>query len=600
VLVQALAGYADAYLADQLTNEAWEDKPVPYFIAIDSGGTFLASVPRTQAAVRGKKIVSIPAPLSVPRSPVPRNAGLYPLLAADDIKYVLGVGPWTSRDQQANNQERHEAFAALVRKAAGETDDDGLKAAAAFYDRPDQVAAARAAVAEAKAGSILALALLNEPLVKRPSVRSYWSRLYATAAAGRVAKGGDAECLISGIIGSIAPTHEKIKGLASLGGQSAGVSLMSFDKDAFCSYGWDQNANSPVSPDRAMAYVLALNDLLRRDGKHRRDIAGVGFIFWTKEPAEFDPMLTIDQAQPEQVQRLLTFNPLADPDPNMFYMAGVAGNGARMLIRYWIAGTLATVKGNLKNWFDELRVADVFTGKPSEPPKFWQLLYAIEREAEPPADRVVALIRRAIEGPAQPLGYRMLGAALARLRVSSSNSLDPARNRLDPARIGLIRLCLNDQVRSRNQGGSLMKESLDTGQKHEAYLCGRLMAIYESLQYSASGEVNQTVADRYYTLASTYPSMAFPKLQDLGNKHLRKLRRDNRGAMVRIEQLIDQIHLEIEQTSGFKFPAALDLDGQGRFALGYHHQRANQMEQAQAHKKAKEEQTNSPAPRETI
>jgi CRISPR-associated protein Csd1 len=587
VLVQALAEYADRNLAGELSDEAWEEKPVPYLIALDATGAFLNIVPNFISAERGKKTVSVPAVLVIPRSPVPRNSGLYPLLAADDIKYVLGAGPWTAKGQEQNNRERHEAFAALIHKAASETGDKALLAASAFYSRPDQVQLARNALAEAKAGSIIALALLTEPIVKSPAVKAYWSKFYATTASGRVAKGGDAECLISGKIGPIAPTHEKIKGLASLGGQASGVSLMSFDKDAFCSYGWEQNANSPVAPDRAMAYVLALNDLLRRDGKHRRDIAGVGFIFWTKEQADIDPMAIVDQPQPDQVQRLLKFNPDAtNLDPNMFYMAGIAGNGGRLLVRYWVAETLTWVKANLKHWFEELCVADVFTGRLSELPKLWQLLRAVDREGEPPADRVVALIRRAIEGMSQPLGHRMLGAALARLRVSSAN-------RGDPARMGLIRICLNDSIRVRNEGERFMTESLDPGQKHEAYLCGRLMAVYESLQYTASGDVNQTVADRYFTLASTYPALAFPKLEDLGNKHLRKLRRDNYGAMVRIEQEIDQLHLEIEQASGFKFPKALDLDGQGRFALGYHHQRAHQMAQAQAHKKAKEDQLNS-------
>jgi CRISPR-associated protein Csd1 len=268
----------------------------------------------------------------------------------------------------------------------------------------------------------------------------------------------------------------------------------------------------------------------------------------------------------------------------MFYMAGVAGNGGRMLIRYWVTETLSAVKGNLKGWFEDLQVEDVFTGKLAESPKLWQLLYAIEREGEPPADRVVALIRRAIAG--EPLGGRILGAALARLRVAKSN-------RLDAVRAGLIRLCLNDGIRLRGEGGKLMTAALDTGQKHEAYLCGRLLAVYESLQYTASGDVNQTVADRYFTLASTYPGQAFPKMEDLSNKHLRKLRRDNYGAMVRISQEIDQLHLEIEEASGFKFPKALDLDCQGRFALGYHHQRAHQMAQAQAGKAAKAFKENS-------
>ncbi len=571
MLVQALAEYADTYLSEQLANEAWEEKPVPYLIVLDSTGTFLNIVHHNVSAVRGKKVVSVPASLDIPRSPVPRNAGLYPLLAADDIKYVLGVGPWTQEKQEQNNRERHDAFVALIRQAAAETEDQALKAAVAFYDRPDQVEAARAALAEAKTGSTVALALLNEPMVKRPAVQAHWSKLYASAASGRVAKGGDAECLISGKIGPIAPTHEKIKGMASLGGQSSGVSLMSFDKDAFCSYGWEQNANSPVAPDRAMAYVLALNDLLRAGGKHRRDIAGVGFIFWTKELTEFDPMSTVDQPEPEQVQRLLSFVPEANPDPNMFYMAGVAGNGARMLIRYWVAETLATVKGNLRDWFEELRVADVFTGKISEPPKLWQLLYAIERKGEPPADRVVALIRRAIEGPGQPLGYRILSTALARLKT-------PSTDRSDPARAGLIRLCVNDLIRLKEKGENtkLMSQSLDLDEKNPAYLCGRLLAVYESLQWTAhkradGTEVNQTVADRYYSLALSSPLRALVKCDVLGKKHLKKLRRpDLRGLSISYERRIDQICTEL----GHEFPDRLSLEEQGRFVLGYHFQRA--------------------------
>jgi hypothetical protein len=137
-------------------------------------------------------------------------------------------------------------------------------------------------------------------------------------------------------------------------------------------------------------------------------------------------MSTVDQPDEKQVQDLLHFNPLANPDPNMFYMAGVAGNGGRMLIRYWVAETLAAVKTNLRDWFTGLRVANVFTGAPAEPPKLWQLLRAIHREGEPPADRVIALLKRAIEGAAQPLGHRMLAASLTRLRrADKGERFDP-------------------------------------------------------------------------------------------------------------------------------------------------------------------------------
>jgi CRISPR-associated protein Csd1 len=189
VLVQALAEYADTYLSGQLSDQAWEEKPVPWFVAIDEAGRFLNVIAHNVAVTRGKKLVSVSAPLAVPRSPVSRNAGLYPLLAADDIKYVLGAGPWTPRNQERNNRERHEAFVELIGQTAAETNDSGLKAAAMFYSRADQVEAARAALAEAKTGSLIALALGVEPIVNRKAVRDCWTRLYNAAAADRLEDG---------------------------------------------------------------------------------------------------------------------------------------------------------------------------------------------------------------------------------------------------------------------------------------------------------------------------------------------------------------------------------------------------------------------------
>lgn len=574
MLVQALAEYADRELGDQLADEAWEEKPVPYLIEISAAGAFLNITARLASVARGKKTVSVPLPLSVPRSPVPRNAGLYPLLGADDIKYVLGPGSWTTKGQEENNQERHEAFMALIRTAAHATKDESLEACSRFYDRAHQVELARAAIQDAKPGVIVALSV-SGPIVQRAVVRNYWRTHYAAASSSRAAKGGSGQCLISGRIGPIAPTHEKIKGLG-LGGQAAGVSLMSFDKEAFQSYGWSQNANSPVSPDRAMAYVVAVNHLLRRDNGHRRDVAGVAFVFWTRQATDFDPMSVIDQADEKQVIALLRLDHV-DLDPNQFYMAGFSANGARMLIRYWVSDSLGRVKANLQEWFAGQQIIDVYSGAMAPPPKLWQLLAALDREGEPPKDRALAMLKRAIEGSAQPLGYRILTAALARLRASKGN-------RLEPHRMGLIRLCLNDQLRMK--GESPMPEVLDSGQQHPAYLCGRLLAIYESIQYNSAGEtkVNQTVADRYYSLASTRPALAFPKLADLGQKHLRKLRRDKRGTMVRLEQQLQDIMSRIEREAGCRFPSSLDLDGQGRFVLGYHHQRAEHVAAAKAHK----------------
>jgi CRISPR-associated protein Csd1 len=596
MLVQALAEYADHYLKDQLNDAAWEEKAVPWALEISRLGSFLSAVPRMTSVARGRKQVQVPMPMSVPRSPVNRNSGEHPLLGADDIGYVLGPGPWTP-DKAADKEKakkHHQAFVTLLRHAAEATGDEGLASCALFYDRPEEVEKARAALREAKAGALVALSC-GDLLVNRDAVQSFWRQHYQDAFDARM-EGHVGECLISGKLGVIAPTHEKIKGVSSLGGQASGVALMSFDKEAFRSYGWEQNQNSPVSPGRAMAYVLALNDLLRPDdaraGKgRRRDIAGVGFLTWLRDPADFDALDILERAAPEAVAALLKLDPRADPDPNRFYLMGVSGNGARLRVRYWVTETLPRVKENLKHWHEQLRVR--YPWDDAEPIRLWQLLYAIDRDGKPPSHDTLALLRRGIEGAAQPLGYAMLAAALTRLRHPGS-PLGAKEQQGDPLSLprlripmGLIRMCVNDI--SRSKGEAEMSEGLDPNCVLPAYVCGRLMAEFENLQRASSeSEVNSSVIDRYFALASTYPAVAFPKIESLAQKHLRKLRRDKAKAAYAIDARLQELHGLLQPSAAGAFPAKLDLPEQGLFALGYYHQKAWSIAQAKDRKQLNE------------
>ena len=298
MLIQALAEYADTRLQGQLNDLAFETKPVPYLLEIAGDGRFLGLVERTEEIHRGKRTIKQTQTLLVPKTPVNRNSGEHPLIAYDEAKYVLG--------NEEKHLKKHLAFIALIDAAAAATSDPALVSCAAFYRRPDEIEVARRAFAASKpaAGAVIALSV-SGPVVDRDDVRRYWREHYQKANAARNEKGGEGMCLISGKTGPIAPTHEKIKGMASLGGQSSGVALMSFDKPAFCSYGWEKNANSPVSPERAAAYVLALNDLLKRGKASRIDHSGVGFLFWTKKAAEKTPISILEEADPEEVKQLL-------------------------------------------------------------------------------------------------------------------------------------------------------------------------------------------------------------------------------------------------------------------------------------------------------
>jgi CRISPR-associated protein Csd1 len=217
MLVQALAAYADEYLSGQLAAEAWEEKPVPILLEIGPDGSFVGKIERLRQQTRGKKTVTLAQTLQVPKSPVNRNSGLHPLLAADDIKYVLGPGAWTAAKDVRNATERNTAFAELIRSAAEVTKDPALEACARFYERSDQVEAARDALKDSKGGVLVALSV-DGPLVMRSAVRDFWNEHYRKAFQERVESGGTGECIVSGRIGPIAPTHEKIKGTSGLGG----------------------------------------------------------------------------------------------------------------------------------------------------------------------------------------------------------------------------------------------------------------------------------------------------------------------------------------------------------------------------------------------
>ena len=111
--------------------------------------------------------------------------------------------------------------------------------------------------------------------------------------------------------------------------------------------------------------------------------------------------------------------------------------------------------------------------------------------------------------------------------------------------------------------------SLDTTNTNPGYLLGRLFAVLEKIQEEASPGLNATIRDRFYGSASSTPVTAFPHLMKLKNHHLAKL--ENRGRAVNLEKQIGEIVDKLE--AGNSFPSHLSLADQGRFAVGYYHQR---------------------------
>ena len=106
---------------------------------------------------------------------------------------------------------------------------------------------------------------------------------------------------------------------------------------------------------------------------------------------------------------------------------------------------------------------------------------------------------------------------------------------------------------------------LDLTNDNTAYRLGRLFSALEKIQEEANPKINATIRDRFYGAASSTPVTVFTSLLRLKNHHLKKL---DIGRATWFEKLLGEILAAVSD-----FPAHLTLQDQGRFALGYYHQR---------------------------
>ena len=153
----------------------------------------------------------------------------------------------------------------------------------------------------------------------------------------------------------------------------------------------------------------------------------------------------------------------------------------------------------------------------------------------------------------QPYPFTLLSAAVRRCK---------AERKVNYQRAALIKACINSC-----QSKEELKVALDIENTNPAYRLGRLFAVLEKIQEEASPKINATIKDRYYGAASSNPVSVFPTLLKLKNHHLSKL--ESVGRKINLEKLIGEIMNEISPD----LPASLNLQGQGRFAVGYYHQR---------------------------
>ena len=101
---------------------------------------------------------------------------------------------------------------------------------------------------------------------------------------------------MSGARAPLARLHPSIKGVC--GAQSSGASIVSFNLDAFTSYGKEQGDNAPVSEEAAFAYTHRAQPPLRPGSRNRIQIADASTVFWAESPAPAEEALVWSLFEP--------------------------------------------------------------------------------------------------------------------------------------------------------------------------------------------------------------------------------------------------------------------------------------------------------------
>lgn len=395
-----------------------------------------------------------------------------------------------------------------------------------------------------------------------------------------------AKCLVTGCEQNIARIHQPLKEVKD--SQTTGAALVSFNKDAFSSYGKEQSYNAPVGEEAAFAYTTALNHLLHKENGHSIQIGDATTVFWADAPGAEDAIRTLMAPQTaddascgekwshhngamiaQAVREMLMALSKSEPGPDSpgdgellksrCHILGLQANRARLVVRFWHCGSLGELVHAVGRHYADLAIERQHDSQP-ELPSIRQLLCATashqgrkiphgnEFDTIPPI-LGGALVRSILTGTCYPKS--LFSVMLSRIRTD---------RQVTYLRAATLKACL---LRNHPEIAGDMQRSLDEMRTDSPYLLGRLFAILEKKQQGVLGhELGGAFRDRYYNVASATPSRVFPELLRLSRQHFKTGGFKNAHTR-KIRDLLQVIN---------SFPAHLTLQEQGVFNIGYYHQ----------------------------
>lgn len=494
-----------------------------------------------------------------------RTVNIHAEFLVDKPEYVLGVNQ--KRPDDPKTSERRAAFLGSMQNARLATGDEFAGAAVRFLDTPPAIEACVDALKPLKFldNDLVTFTIGGEYLHDRPLLRAYWQSKY-----GPGAEDGGRQCLLCGQVRPPVELHPNVKGLR--GASTSGVPMVSFNTDAFESYGWDGNQNAPVCQECAASYVTAINRLLS-DRTPDPDTPGTFLnrqsrilgedqtaLYWCDSPGTgTEDLFAQLHSSPAEVDKLLSTPFTAERAGRFrgrFHMLVLQGATGRATVRSYHTETVRQVWEHVRLWQEQTAV------RPGRPVSILEMLRSLAVKGE--ADKLPKSVSQDLYLAAvfgAPLTSSLFASAVTRCRVS-------AQERVPAGRAALIAVSLARQRnRSRLTEGSALVNQSDVSHATPAYQLGRLLAVCEWVQRAERPGASATITDRFYAGLSTRPASFFGQLMKLNRSHLARMK-SRKGLQITLERRVGELVAELPP-----LPATFDLVQQGEFALGYYHEK---------------------------
>lgn len=374
-------------------------------------------------------------------------------------------------------------------------------------------------------------------------------------------------CLVSGKHGPSVDTTTA----TMIAGSQATAKLVAFQVNSgYDSYGKSKCGNAPISEEAEFAYTTALNSMLQKGSRNKFMLGSRTFVFWASNNKE------ASKETEESLFELLGFSEDTNDDPNAnlmkvrkvfesiysgimktglddkFYILGLAPNSARIAVIYWSETTLKDFAEKILCHFNDMEIHD--TRKDKKPYMGIREIISSVTLGGKLSDATPNLPEAVVKSIFQGLPYpqTLYSACIRRIR---------AEQKLTITRAAIIKAYLNRQSNN-NKKIDIM---LDKDNNNQGYLCGRLFAVLDKIQEDANNI--SSIRERYMNSASATPSAVFATILNLSVHHSEKL---DGGRRIYFEKLKQEI---LDKVSADGFPTHLDLQDQGRFFVGYYHQR---------------------------